>query len=89
MFVSHDVPSEPRGWIVERDSVSDRKHGGRTDKRIAFELHASVETAFDHFGNVLRKFAAGNRTEGARYALDHGPAQQAARPSDLRELPQT
>jgi DNA-binding NarL/FixJ family response regulator len=45
---------------------------GRMDKEIAHELHITVKTASNHVGNILRKIGAGNRTEAARYAMQHG-----------------
>jgi DNA-binding NarL/FixJ family response regulator len=48
---------------------------GKTDKEIAFELSISVKTASNHVGNILGKIGAGNRTEAARYALEHGLAR--------------
>jgi DNA-binding NarL/FixJ family response regulator len=47
---------------------------GRTNKEIASELLISARTVHRHVDGILRKTGCGNRTEAARYALEHGIA---------------
>jgi DNA-binding NarL/FixJ family response regulator len=47
---------------------------GKTDREIATSLVIAVRTVGTHVGNILNKTGAGNRTEAANYANQHGLA---------------
>jgi DNA-binding CsgD family transcriptional regulator len=51
---------------------------GRTNKEIASELGISIRTVHRHVEAILRKTGSGNRTEAARYAIEHGIRLQAS-----------
>lgn len=46
--------------------------GGLSNRLIAQRLFISENTAANHVRNVLGKIGAGNRTQAAIYARDHG-----------------
>lgn len=64
----------PAGLTPREAEILGRIAAGRMDKEIASELHITVKTASNHVGNIFRKIGAGNRTEAARYAMQHGLA---------------
>jgi DNA-binding NarL/FixJ family response regulator len=47
---------------------------GLTNRQIAKELYISEETVKHHLKHIYKKLRVANRTEAARYALDHGLA---------------
>ena len=47
---------------------------GMSNKEIAKELWVSVQTVKFHLTNIYRKLQISNRTEAARWALNHGIA---------------
>lgn len=51
---------------------------GRSNQRIARELGVGEEAVKYHLTNVYRKLRVKNRTEAARFAYDHGLANQGA-----------
>ncbi len=65
----------PDGLTAREVEILRLVAAGRMDKEIAFELHITVKTASNHVGNIFRKIGAGNRTEAARYAMQHGLSQ--------------
>ena len=50
---------------------------GLSDKQVASKLGISAGTASKHVGNILGKLELKNRTELARWALQHGVSPHA------------
>ena len=65
----------PAGLTPREAEILRLVAAGKMDKEIAYELHITVKTASNHVGTIFRKIGAGNRTEAARYAMQHGLAR--------------
>ncbi|MPZ92940.1 MAG: LuxR family transcriptional regulator [Actinobacteria bacterium] len=68
------VPETPDGLTGRECEVLALVADGRSNREIGEELHISDRTVARHLTNIFHKIGVTNRTEAARYAVDHGIA---------------
>ena len=66
------VPEMPDGVTGRESDVLALVADGRSNREIGEELHISDRTVARHLTNIFHKIGVTNRTEAARYAVDHG-----------------
>jgi len=71
--ISDGAPKDPEAELTPRErEVLGLIAGGRSNKRIAFELGISEKTVKTHVGHVLAKLGVTDRTQAAMVALRRG-----------------
>ena len=66
------VPERPAGLTGRESDVLALTADGRSNREIGEELYISERTVARHLTNIFHKIGVTNRTEAARYAVDHG-----------------
>ena len=70
--VQASVPETPDGLTGRECEVLALAADGRSNREIGEELYISERTVARHLTNIFHKIRVTNRTEAARYAVDHG-----------------
>ncbi|MBA2632499.1 MAG: LuxR family transcriptional regulator [Chloroflexi bacterium] len=70
--VQRSVPGTPDGLTGRECEVLALVADGRSNREIGGELYISERTVARHLTNIFQKIGVTNRTEAARYAVDHG-----------------
>jgi DNA-binding NarL/FixJ family response regulator len=66
--------ADEKGLSAKERTVLSALADGRSNKEIAASLWVTEQTVKFHLTNVYRKLGVANRTEAARWALEHGLA---------------
>lgn len=69
---AHAQPCAPDGLTSREVEVIRLLAAGMSNRSLASQLFISEHTAANHVRSILMKTGAGNRTQAARYAHDHG-----------------
>jgi DNA-binding NarL/FixJ family response regulator len=70
--VQRSAPGTPDGLTGRECEVLALVADGRSNREIGGELYISERTVARHLTNIFQKIRVTNRTEAARYAVDHG-----------------
>jgi NarL family two-component system response regulator LiaR len=83
VFTTAGVTEDPAERAAKDVGLTERELGivravarGRSNEAISKELWVAEQTVKFHLTNIYRKLGVSNRTEAARYAFEHGLAEQ-------------